>query len=155
MRCFCRWTSHLQSSSIVRGSVKLWRGSSVQDQKPSTAPLAPSALAASCPLKKSARSVPGLRTIPSNSYKHRGSRMERLAAQGQRTFVPLTSLPTPMYQHQTWSWVGLKKAPGCQRGMSQCTPVLLQTGNLLSERSSDGTSRRPAKYAKYDDDENQ
>lgn len=147
MWCFTRWTTPLQSSSIVRRSVRQWSDSWMLDQKLSTALSAQRGRAASCLLRRSARWAAGLRTIASTSYMCKERRMKKQAARRWRTNVPPTSPPTRTHRPRTWSWAGLKRAPGCRQGVLRCTPALLQRDNLKSGRSSDGTCKRPAKYA--------
>lgn len=147
MWCFTRLTTPLRSFSIVRRSVRQWNDSWMLDQRLSTALLAQRGPAASCLLRRSARWAAGLRTIASTSYMCKERRMKIQAARGQRTNVRPTSLPTRTHRPRTWTWAGLKRAPGCQRGVLWCTPALLQRDNLKSGRSSDGTCKRPAKYA--------
>lgn len=138
MWSFCRSASPRHSSSTARRSAGLWRGSWARGLRPSTAPSVRSFQAASCLPKRCVRSAAGLRTTASN--------LRRRTAHLWRTSVPPISPRTLTSQRRTWSWAGLRKTPGQWREMFQSTPTPPPRGSLLSERSSDGTCNRPAKW---------
>lgn len=132
------WRSPPLGSSTARGSVKRWSDSWALGPRPSTAP---SGRSASCLPRKSANWAAGRRTIDSTSCMQKE---RRRPAWGRRTRVPPTSPPRPTHQHQIWTWAGPRGAPGCQKGVWGCTPVLLQRESPPWGRSSDGTCKKPA-----------